>query len=58
MRKNKKLGKTFLKRISVRYSAGAYSFHCALQLLIWGEILAVGWVGECCSEPSVWVGIP
>ena len=46
-----------LKRISVRYSGDAYSFQCGMQSLIWGEwniiTLVVGWVGECCSEPSI-----
>ena len=50
------------KRISVRYSGDAYSFQCGVQSLIWGDwnviTLAVGWVGECCNEPSIWVVIP
>ena len=44
-----------LKRIYIEYSGDAYSFQCGAQLLIWGEnmiALVVGWVGECCSEPS------
>ena len=44
-----------LKRISIGYSVDVYSFQCGVQLLIWSEsmiALVVGWVGECCSEPS------
>ena len=44
-----------LKRIFYGYSGDAYSFQCGEQLLMWGEniiALVVGWVGECCSEPS------
>ena len=44
-----------LKRIFYGYSGDAYSFQCGVQLLMWGEniiALVVGWVGECCSEPS------
>ena len=44
-----------LKRISIGYSGDVYSFQCGVQLLIWGEnmiALVVGWIGECCSEPS------
>ena len=44
-----------LKGISTRYSGDAYCFQWGIYLLIWGEnmiALVVGWVGECCSEPS------
>ena len=30
-----------VKRISLRYSGDAYSFQCAMQLLIWGEMVMV-----------------
>ena len=54
--------KTALKRISVRYSGDAYSFHCGMHAIVtmgWNLItLVVGWVGECCSEPSIWAAIP
>ena len=44
-----------LKKISIRYSRDAYSFHCRMQFLICGEnmvALVVRWVGECCGGHS------